>query len=443
VKHILLRHIYLFLFAVLLVLTLNFQAEHSAQGLPADGSLRGRPFFDSRQHPAIGYSGRPAADAVGELARAVSAGEIRLHFNPTSGYLTSILQSLQVPVASQSLVFSKTSQQANWIKPTSPRAIYHSEDIAVAYIQDAPLLEFSALDPVLGVVFYSLKQEEADRPQITRNDSCLTCHQSQNTLDVPGMLALSVGARPSGETVPGFANFVTDHRTPFEDRWGGWYVTGRTGSANHLGNLFLVTEGAGRPPSPGNPWLTLAGRFNARAYLTPYSDVAAVMVLEHQVGMTNLLIRAGYEARVALSRMAENPRDRAAAERLIEANAGEVADYMLFVDEAVLPGPFQSTSGFQERFAESGPRDRQGRSLRQLDLGKRLMRHPCSYLIYSRVFDGLPGPAKAAVYAQLWDILSGKERGAKYARLSEADRKAVIEILLETKTGLPSYFRPI
>ena len=452
VKQILIRCGNLLLRVTPLVLLLSFQGEHSgqpqslsvskasAQSLPAEGSLRERPFFDSRGHPAIGYSARQAADAVAELARAVSAGEIRLRFDPNTGYLPSLLESLKVPIASQSMVFSKTSQQASWIKPTTPRAIFYTDDVAVAYIQNSPLLELSALDPVQGVVFYSLKQEEAARPQITRDDSCLACHESRNTLDVPGMLALSVGARAGGETVLEFANFAADHRTPFEDRWGGWFVTGRTGSANHLGNFFLVTEGAGRPSGPGNPWLTLSGRFSARGYLSSYSDVAALMVLEHQVGMTNLLTRAGYEARVALSRMAENPGERVAAERLIESNAREVADYMLFVDEAVLPGPFQSTSGFQEKFAESGPRDRQGRSLRQLDLEKRLMRYPCSYMIYSRVFDGLPGPAKTAVYAQLWNILSGKDRGAKYSRISDSDRAAIVEILLETKKDLPSYF---
>jgi hypothetical protein len=314
----------------------------------------------------------------------------------------------------------------------------------VAYIQGAPLLELSALDPVQGVVFYSVKQQEAERPQIARDDACLSCHETGNTLDVPGMLTLSVGARSGGETVLEFANYVTDHRTRFEDRWGGWYVTGGTGTANHLGNLFLVTDGAsGRPSSPGNPWPTLAGRFNARAYLSPYSDVAAVMVLEHQAGMTNLLTRFGYEGRVALERAAQNASEKAAAERLIEANARELADYMLFIDEAPLPGPFQTGAGFQAKFEESGPRDRQGRSLRQLDLGRRLMRYPCSYMIYSRSFDGLPVAAKAAVYARLWEVLSGRERGEKYSRLSAADRSAIVEILLETKQDLPPYFRPL
>ena len=29
-----------------------------------------------------------------------------------------------------------------------------------------------------------------------------------------------------------------NHRTPFEDRWGGWYVTGTHGKQTHRGNLI-------------------------------------------------------------------------------------------------------------------------------------------------------------------------------------------------------------
>ena len=48
--------------------------------------------------------------------------------------------------------------------------------------------------------------------------------------------------------------------------------------------------------------------------------------------------------------------------------ADEVVDYMLFVDEAPLPMPVRGRSGFAERMSASGPRDRKGRSLYELDL---------------------------------------------------------------------------
>ena len=68
------------------------------------------------------------------------------------------------------------------------------------------------------------------------------------------------------------------------------------------------------------------------------------------------------------------------------------------------------------------------------------MRYPCSYMIYSEAFDALPPEAKDAIYQRLYMVLSGAVPGAKYARLSRADRQAVLEILRETKKGLPDYF---
>ena len=103
-------------------------------------------------------------------------------------------------------------------------------------------------------------------------------------------------------------------------------------------------------------------------------------------------------------------------------------------------GGVDGTSGFAARFASRGPRDRQGRSLRELDLDGRLMRYPLSYMIYSDAFDALPADAKDSIYRRLWEVLSGRDRSSRYAHLSDADRRAIREILLDTKPGLPSYF---
>src|SRR5580704_15061123 len=126
---------------------------------------------------------------------------------------------------------------------------------------------------------------------------------------------------------------------------------------------------------------------------------------------------------------------------LLPSTVTEIVDYLLFVDEAPLPGRVQGTSGFAEQFARRGPFDQQGRSLRQFDLSRRLMRYPCSYLIYSPVFDALPAQPRAAIYQRMWQILSGHERSGRYTRLSESDRVAIVQILRETKKGLPDYFR--
>ena len=116
-------------------------------------------------------------------------------------------------------------------------------------------------------------------------------------------------------------------------------------------------------------------------------------------------------------------------------------DYLLFVDEAPFTGKIRGTSGYTGIFAAQGPRDSLGRSLHEFDLERRLMRYPCSYMIYSVAFDTLPTEARDAIYQRMWAVLSGKDHGEKYARLSLADRRAVVEILRDTKPGLPGYFR--
>ena len=450
------RHSIVVFAFVFLTVGLSFVATQSGQSrdalgivydepvvLPTEGTLEDRPFFSSRRHPAIDYADRPSTDIVGELARKVDEGAVTLAFDQTSGYLRPVLEALHVPIESQSVVFSKTSLQAHYISPTNPRAIFYTDEVSVAFIRNAPLLEISALDPRQGVVFYLIEQHSR-RPRIVRSDSCLSCHESRNTMGVPGLLARSLGVGREGQTMPQYGNYVSDHRSPFEERWGGWFITGGTGRALHMGNVMLSENGDGLNKVVPKPWASIGGSaFNSAGYPSNVSDVAAVMVLDHQVGMTNLLTRVGWEARVALNQMGKDPREKEAVEKLIAANARELVDYMLFIDEPVLPGKFQSYSGFEAKFASLGPKDKRGRSLRQLDLGKRLMRYPCSYMIYSRAFDELPDDARNAIYARLWEILSGKEKAPRYSKLSAADRAAIASILVETKPGLPSYFRPV
>jgi hypothetical protein len=409
--------------------------------LPNQGTIDERPFFSTRRHPAIAYD-EPASDAVAELAHKVNEGIVQLRFNGRGGYLLSVMEALGVPAESQSVVFSKTSLQSHYISPSNPRAIFFSDNVSIAFIREAPLLELSALDPKQGVVFYALENRQSGRPQIVRSDSCLSCHETRNSLDVPGLLARSMGVGRGGETMPQYGNYVSDHRSPFEERWGGWFITGRPGTARHMGNEMLESDGTGRlligVPKPLG---SLAGWFDPDGYPSESSDVAAVMILDHQVRMTNLLTRVGWETRIALGRLEKHPEEKETVTRLIAADSRELADYMLFVDEAPLPGEFKSLSEFPARFAAAGPKDSRGRGLKQIDLTRRLLRYPCSYMIYSRAFDALPDATRENVYARLWDVLSGKDKAAKYSRISSADRAAIVSILLETKPGLPAYYR--
>jgi hypothetical protein len=404
-----------------------------AGGLPRLSAAQpSEPLTVSVAHPAIEYGTRPRTDRVAQLHAQLREGAATLAFDREHGYLRALLDALNVPIESQTLVFSQTSLQADFISPETPRAVYFTDDVAVAWIPGSPAIEIAAHDPRQGVMFYVLRQQVIPAPPFERPRTCIECHISTTTLRVPG---LAVGSTVVDDAGVPFTAIPVDHRTPIDERWGGWYVTGDTGEGPHVGNTVAADR--------ANPTLeietanlnlrTADDRFDTGRYLTPYSDVAALMVLEHQTHMTNLLTRTGWEFRVAAHD------ERAIADAGLAATVTALVDYMLFVDEAPLEDAMRGSAGFEATFEQRGPFDGAGRTLRALDLTTRLFRYPCSYMIYSAAFDALPADALEAVYARLWQVLSGADRAPRYARLSVADRRAIVEILKETKVALPSY----
>jgi hypothetical protein len=384
-----------------------------------------------RNHPAISYERAPVDNAVTRLNAQLKAGETSLESKGPSGYLESLLKALHVPVESQVLVFSKTSFQAPRINPKNPRAIYFNDTVSVGWVRGGPVLEVIAQDARQGTIFYTLEQKQDGVPQFERNDTCTSCHTSDATQNVPGPFVGSVFPGVDGITMYGPA-YTTDHRSPFELRWGGWYVTGTHQASRHMGNAVATDPSdLAAMVTPATVHVTnLEGRFDMTGYLAPHSDIVALLVLEHQAQMLNLITRVGWEERTGA----------ADAGRTLDQAAAQLVDYMLFIDEAPLPGPVAGTSGFAAGFNASARRDSRGRSLRDLDLRHRLLKYPCSYMIYSEPFDAMPPAAKAAVYARLWEVLSGRERGERYNVLTSADRQAILEILRETKPYLPEYF---
>ena len=409
-------------------------------------------FSASHRHPAIEYETRPRTDRVAQLNERLRTGEASLRFDRRRGFLPAVLDALDVPVESQTLVFSKTSLQVDFIGPDNPRAIYFADDVAVAWIRGAPAVELAALDPRQGVMFYALSQRRRARG-FQQPRSCLECHVSDATLGLPGLAVGSAVIDPEGAP---YVSIPVDQRTPISSRWGGWYVTGDTGLGPHVGNTVAT--------DPDEPMLledaanfnlpTVEGRFDTSGYPTPYSDIAALMVLEHQTHMTNLLVRTGWEFRVAAhERRATDGLFRAPGSAGGDATLRDadedatlreavtaLVDYMLFVDESPLADRMVGSAGFEAAFEARGPFDRRGRTLREIDLDTRLFRHPCSYMIYTAAFDALPPDAKDAVYRRLWQVLSGADRDSRYDHLTRGDRQAVVEILRDTKPDLPDYF---
>ena len=423
----------------------------------AIGQLTERPLAGALAHPAIGYYTRPAHDPIAELNRRVDAGTARIPFDESTGYLRPVLDALRVPADSQMLVMSKTGVQALYTSPENPRAIFFNDAVTVGYIRGAPLLELTVHDPEQGILFYTVEQKAQARPIFERRPACLSCHQNYSTLHVPGLLVRSVFMAPDGLPLGQFGSYDADDRTPFRRRWGGWYVTGADGSIAHIGNA-VVTDKEKRETIVSDSTLhriSMDARFDGRGYVSTTSDIAALMVFAHQAHMANLITRLGWETRMAAYPRTEKTGETAAnAEKHFSAisppsavfsgplkdTVTELVDYLLFVEEEPLPAPIKGSSGFADTFGARGPADKKGRSLRQLDLDRRLMRYPCSYLVYSEPFRALPAEARTAVYVRMWDILSGRDTSPKYARLSEADRRSVVDILRETLHDLPTDF---
>jgi hypothetical protein len=409
----------------------------------ASGDRKGLFLLPDKDSPAIEYSTRATADPVSQLNLEIQQGKVHLKFDEKQGYLRSVLEALDVPIQSQLLVFSKTSFQMYRISPSNPRSLYFNGSVAVGWVRGGPIVELAAEDPTQGVIFYTLDQKPAEKPQFVRHDdTCLACHEA----GVPGTRIESVYPAPSGLPIEELGEFGTTDASPFAQRWGGWYVTGETGSLRHMGN-GVVSDSSNAESIFSNQTLnlkSLKGKFDTDAYLSPYSDIVALMVFEHEMHVMNLFTLAGWQVRVSEyeDRTSADPVDRlGTTEAVLREAANSVADAMLFANEAPLPNAIQGTAGFEQMFSAEGPHDSKGRSLRQFDLRTRLMRYPCSYMIYSPAFDALPDDLKQAIYDRMWIILSGRDRTAKYAKLSFADREAIVEILRDTKKDLPDYFQ--
>lgn len=409
------------------------------------------PALDRYLEEPILYETTSDDNPVSKLRDRIESGEQSLVRDPQWGYLKSVLDALAIPVESQVLVFSKTSLQQQHISPSNPRAVYFNDDVYVGAVPGGDVLEISAADSELGAAFYTLSQR-GDVPTIQRqHDSCLQCHASSLTYGTPGHLIRSLYVDARGFPILKAGSKVTTHESPFEERWGGWYVTGTHGAARHMGNTLAVesAQGADLDMEAGANLTALPPFVSRENYLTPHSDLVALMVLEHQTVMHNLITNADFETRSALhdqsvmDTLLERPAGVLSelTQRRIANAGGKLLDYLLFAGEPALEAPIAGTSGFAENFAKAGPFDAQGRSLRDLDLGRRLFKYPCSYLIYSPQFDGLPAPMKEWIYQTLWEVLQGNPPQDKDYRLTPGQRTAIREILRDTKKDLPEYWR--
>jgi len=384
---------------------------------------------------AIRYSKVAATGAVARLQERINRGEAELSYDKQYGYLSSLLDALNIPRSSQMLVFSKTSFQRERISPSNPRALFFTDDVYVGFIPGAPMIEVSMADPKLGAVFYTLDQNERAKPRFVRNDQCLECHASSKSMGVPGHLLRSFATDENGVVDLSSGTSSVNHRTPLAERWGGWYVTGQHGAQVHRGNLIGKAAFARQERAPnylGN--IEDLKRFlDVTRYPGGHSDIVALMVLEHQTHMHNFITRLHYEAELALRTYGHVTYLKNVSEAFLK--------YLLFTEETPLTTAVRGSSDFAKDFAAQGPRDKRGRSLRDFNLRTRLFKYPCSYLIYSEAFDQLPDKIRTHIYQRLWEILTGQDTKPEYEPLAPETRRAILEILRDTQPGLPDYWK--
>lgn len=420
--------------SILLVLAMGFQLQ--AQDA------------DTYELPPINYSNTKPHDAVTRLEAEIAAGKLKLT-GTDRNVVETLLQALHIPVASQMLVFSKTSFQKDIIGPEHPRSLFYNDACYVGWVPGG-LVEIAAIDPNLGPVFYSFDPRglsEKNPPDFPRENDCLRCHGANFVPGIPAVFSRTLFADKDGEPIFREGGEVVDDQTPFAERWGGWYVTGRHGDTVHRGNV-LAAEVADKlvfNPAQGANITNLSSFFNTKDYLTGGSDIVALLVFEHQTAMQNALTRAGMNCRRMLDyqeglQAALTPKPSGDEDGLVfdsvrsvfDHSADGVVDALLFKNEAVLPKTISGSPAFQREFSKSGPHARDGSSLKDLLLSGHLFKNRCSYLIYSDSFRSLPPALKRRIYARLSKALDQEHPDARYAYIDLAERKRIAAILQET-----------
>lgn len=395
------------------------------------------------------FSSTKVSDSVSAMMEKIKTGSLKLAFEPNQGYLKAVLQELGISAESQVLVFSKTSLQSNFISPTSPRALYFNDHAYVGWIPNAPYIELIGIDPVIGPVFYTLANRKSALPVLSRQTlECFQCHYSPMTGQVPGLMARSVFAGPDG--IPRFANgsFKTTATSPMRERWGGWYVTGTHGDQKHMGNeVARGDEQASVIDTVKGANVTdLSRYFDVGRYVTPHSDIVALMVVEQQMAIQNLITKASFLTRKAEKDGADLLKYGFGAEHVKEETQERIqhaceplVQALLCVNEPKLTAPIKGTSAFTKFFSVSSPPDKSGRHLSELDLNTRLLRFSCSPMIYSFSFSRLPIEAKNEVFREIADVLNRKNSIRAYSHLSESQKADIREILSKTLPEIVPY----
>jgi len=398
------------------------------------GSLAaGAEFFEL---PPIHYSKTASNDAMTRLSEDIAKGDWVIPPGSGKEFLRAVLDRLDIPIESQVLVFSKTSLQTRLINEKNPRAIYFSPDAYVAWVPGGKI-EVIVEDENLGPVFYLLSAPVNGRPaQVEREtDACLQCHATSGTEGVPGLFIRSVNPDENSHAILSLAHNLVDDTTPIQKRWGGWYITGKSGDP-HLANR-TTTEDVGLAPEHSS-LMELSEKFDTEKYLTPTSDIVAIMILEHQCRIHNLLTKAKFGHKRAHFYHNAIQKDLPLTDKTgmtwkqADHVSDEILDALLFKGETEMGGTgVEGSPQFVKAFTQKGIVSKKGKTLRTLRLYSRLFKYRCSYMIHSKAFKSLPKIVKNRVITKLKAALS-EEGLPRYSYLSKREKKTITAILTDT-----------
>ena len=408
------------------------------------------PFFleaeDEYERAPIYYSETQPKDAAYDLENQWKRGQGQIDRSSAWTILKGLMKQFHIPEESQVMVFSKTSKQNDRISPETPRVVYFGDDAYVGYALGGAI-EVSTIDPLLGPIFYVLDPAEVESKPLhfVRDQSCLSCHGGPFSPEVPGLIVRSVFPNAEGHPMMSQGSTLVDTTTPFSDRWGGWYVTGKHGALRHRGNI-IATERADNtcdfPIEKGANITDLTALFDTTPYPRKSSDIVALMVLEHQTYVQNVLTKANHSSLRAMHMQTSLQKELGepvinepigTARRIIDHSAEEVVEALFFKDEAALPeGGIEGDEAFPLAFAARAPRSADGRSLKDLQLLTRLFKHRCSYMVYSLTFKNLTPPLKKTVLSRMQQVLAGKDGSGQFEYLSASERAHITLILWQT-----------
>ena len=340
--------------------------------------------------------------------------------------------NLNLSKDTQVLVFSKTSLQRRAVSYQNPRALYFNDSVYLGWMPDGRV-EIASFDPELGPVFYFQRPLEDRKSRLlVRTRSCLGCHAGAATNFIPGSLGRSVYPDRTGRSLKDANDYHrSGHHIPLEDRYGGWFVSGQHGKMRHMGNA-VATRVNGEVQLDRNRFANLEKLdqfFPTDSYLAPGSDIAALLVFDHQVTMHHRLVEAAYRARQALFDSKLDPmetevRKLAKGRSIREFREGvdNVIDYMLFCEEVPIP-QVSCDPKFRRAFSANRRADGKDRSLKDLRLDSRIFENRCSFMIYSPTFEASPPMLKKAIYDRLHEILTAKTpvEGLRASRRGGAD----------------------